>query len=645
MTNQYNLLKVEALAPILAEMDTKVQAAKDSADKAELFDGPKFDTIALMALYEDAEAGDVATVLSAFNAGVEHFDWIAGSTLTADGALVVDGVGGQWVSKRTVYADWAELDGDVRPIALNTTLTVYDIGDYKVVSSGQTLTTSGGLKLSAPQKGYGVDVRALGAPTDGVTDASVFFQALANRCDAGAETGVFVPNNKLNFHLDSPIVFTRPDVKLWGVKGAGYHLGANDDKGGNFVVGASARCAIDFGDSAAVGAVRTGQWNVANIGIKQAIGVTAKTKNGLEFTSAHNGPHRGAIVRELSANDMNAAIFVKDPGVSVSLATLVIENSVMANGNYGLLSAGNVLGMRFVGNQCEQNSLGAIHGTFSGPIKIQDNMLEGQPNTINIQPYLPFGNRPFVDISSNYFEANSGDYVAQVNSSSTDTRVTMKDNFRYSMAASDYLRLRGSMFDVQMFDEEPVTLTSGVRVSYGSRIVGSRVPTFELRGSSTTSRQFDVALSDYSNLLDAKADHVHALAPGGASILAITPYGERRCCANGETIGTIAAACAVGDLVVVNALCRLDENGALPQLFNQEYLPLSGGGVTGYDTDGRWALISYGFRARDSATSMDFRFISSTNSLLLGVAVKNYGAMTTDESAKIAIRPCLPNLA
>jgi hypothetical protein len=98
-------------------------------------------------------------------------------------------------------------------------------------------------------------------------------------------------------------------------------------------------------------------------------------------------------------------------------------------------------------------------------------------------------------------------------------------------------------------------------------------------------------------------------------------------------------------LVVVNALCRLDENGALPQLVNQEFSPLSGGGVSGYDTDGRWALISYGFRARDSATSMDFRFISSTNSLLLGVAVKNYGAMTTDESAKIAIRPCLPNLA
>ncbi|AGG91184.1 hypothetical protein SUBG_00013 [Sulfitobacter phage pCB2047-C] len=53
-------------------------AAAGSAAKAELFDGPKFNTIALMALYEDAKAGDVATVLSAFNGGVEHFDWIEG---------------------------------------------------------------------------------------------------------------------------------------------------------------------------------------------------------------------------------------------------------------------------------------------------------------------------------------------------------------------------------------------------------------------------------------------------------------------------------------------------------------------------------------------------------------------------------------
>jgi len=146
MSNQYNLLKVEALAPILTEMDTKVQAAEDSADKAELFDGPKFDTIALMALYADAEADDVATVLSAFNAGVEHFDWIAGSTLTADGALVVDGVGGQWVSKRTVYSDWEEMISDERGY------------DYLPVGTGLTIPSEGTYFKVADEDATGSDI-------------------------------------------------------------------------------------------------------------------------------------------------------------------------------------------------------------------------------------------------------------------------------------------------------------------------------------------------------------------------------------------------------------------------------------------------------------------------------------------------------
>lgn len=126
-------------------------AAAESAAKAELFDGPKFNTIADMALYEDAEDGDVATVLSAFNGGVEHFDWIAGSTLTADGALVVDGVGGQWVSKRTVYADDAEFQSDPRPDGFFDDGQIVHIAEktsfaLQKVSIGESRTTDGGAK-------------------------------------------------------------------------------------------------------------------------------------------------------------------------------------------------------------------------------------------------------------------------------------------------------------------------------------------------------------------------------------------------------------------------------------------------------------------------------------------------------------------
>ena len=106
-------------------------AAAESADKAELFDGPKFDTIELMALYAEAEIGDVATVWNAFNGGVEHYDMTAGG-LTADGALVVDGVGGQWVSKRSEYNTQDELEADPRQNAEGVYLTVKGRRVYRV---------------------------------------------------------------------------------------------------------------------------------------------------------------------------------------------------------------------------------------------------------------------------------------------------------------------------------------------------------------------------------------------------------------------------------------------------------------------------------------------------------------------------------
>ena len=61
---------------------------------------PVFNDIADMAAAKGLIDGQDATVRNAFNGGSEDFDWVAGGTLTADGALVVDGVGGQWVSKR-----------------------------------------------------------------------------------------------------------------------------------------------------------------------------------------------------------------------------------------------------------------------------------------------------------------------------------------------------------------------------------------------------------------------------------------------------------------------------------------------------------------------------------------------------------------
>ena len=98
---------------------------------------PVFPTIAAMALAEGMIDGQYADVEGGFNGEKERFQYDSGGIITADDALVVDGVGGQWVSKRTVYADFAEFIGDRRTFAAGTVLSVPNQNDRKAIATGE----------------------------------------------------------------------------------------------------------------------------------------------------------------------------------------------------------------------------------------------------------------------------------------------------------------------------------------------------------------------------------------------------------------------------------------------------------------------------------------------------------------------------
>ncbi|MFU1606603.1 hypothetical protein ACM25O_09080 [Sulfitobacter pontiacus] len=111
---------------------------------------PEFPDISAMAAASGLIDGQRATVKDGANGQSEDFDWVAGSSLTADGALVVYGVGGQWVSKRTVYSTVAEMLADVRSGFPAETVFVAQGFRYEVaafVATDHHLTTAGGVKL------------------------------------------------------------------------------------------------------------------------------------------------------------------------------------------------------------------------------------------------------------------------------------------------------------------------------------------------------------------------------------------------------------------------------------------------------------------------------------------------------------------
>lgn len=145
----------------------KADAASDSALRAALYDGPKFNTIALMAANDALTDGKQCVVWDGFNGEPETFVYDAASELTADGALVVDAAGmgaGRLVSKRTNFATVADMLADRRTFAVGTKLTAAGFSYEATASTGNLgQTNAGGQELNVLLDDSGLTADALTA--------------------------------------------------------------------------------------------------------------------------------------------------------------------------------------------------------------------------------------------------------------------------------------------------------------------------------------------------------------------------------------------------------------------------------------------------------------------------------------------------
>ena len=182
-------------------------------------------TIAAMEAKDDATDGTIYTVAAGFNGETETFKYDASSTLAADGSLVITATGmgaGRYVSTRTVYADWLEMDGDVREMATGTALFIENVGWYDIVSSGEDFTTTGGLNVNIRELPWGgVAVQQFG-PT-GTSDDDVVFGRFIDYLNANATTG-YLGQGKVRFSTTKTL--TRGGTSIVGSNGGGQRTGS-----------------------------------------------------------------------------------------------------------------------------------------------------------------------------------------------------------------------------------------------------------------------------------------------------------------------------------------------------------------------------------------------------------------------------------
>lgn len=131
-----------------------------------------FSTIAALAASTKLQDGATYTVDAGDNGQPETFTYDASSTATADGALIVTAAGmgvGRLISKRTRFATDAEMQADLRSHDTGTILQVPGFS-FLVVGSASDRQTDGGVHLTILGADDAVDLRALGAVLNGVTD-------------------------------------------------------------------------------------------------------------------------------------------------------------------------------------------------------------------------------------------------------------------------------------------------------------------------------------------------------------------------------------------------------------------------------------------------------------------------------------------
>lgn len=347
------------------------------------------------------------------------------------------------------------------------------------------------------------------------SDDSAALQTLFDYADANRLQSVDLPGFEKNYLLGSTsLSVMQPGLLIRGDKGVSYNRGTM--KNGNLVVGPAVDAALKIGGDG-VGPEHSfenaaDQWEVEHLGFTQAPGGEPKSKVGILFDRQTNGPDRGFILRGVSGQGLRALLEVapKRDGVQTALANLVMLQCNASNNRWAIKANAPVFCLSARENQVEQNNNGLgpdgydggfIHGDIQGSVTVADNMMEGQPNAIDLAPSI---GSIEASITGNYIEkndVNSSRFVFRMGTAHTflNNSALVARNFASGDDfPRDYLVInRKGNWHLTMEDRRPVTFQKWAgSLLRGSRLFAPGVRHFRLRGIDSAAKSPEIYLGD-----------------------------------------------------------------------------------------------------------------------------------------------------
>lgn len=476
--------------------------------------------------------------------------------------------------------------------------------------------------------------------TSAIKNNSPSLQRYFRAVDDNRKGSIFIPMQDENYLLDEAVVLQEPTM-IYGDKGATYNRG--DGKNGNIVIGTASH-AFDLGNYRVRGVSPpfvynpdtketknpADQWTIKNLAFVQKDGEVARSKTALLHTSRTNGPDRGIVLREVSASGLKHLFRCINSDLETQIATFYADGVCASNNQLPFKFDGAANGGVIIGSQIEQNYEGAFHGYMNGAWFFIGNMMEGQPNAINVEVPPTTGNRTSLVAKGNYFELNSGDYVAKYRSSASNGFIDFAYNWTQTINSKDYI-LVDSSAPVTIFnkDAKPVTFSKRSLACYGSDFLSyNNIKHYIQRDFDAFGSGAIVAVEKFLNLQNPNSVFVKNTALTSAAVID-TPVGKIRA-AQGTTFVNVPLSVAANDVVQINMLVYLDtvDLSVVTQLQvydTAQTTSLALSDLTVNSINKRWALLTCTVKVSASSSSLRLRLFSSNAAnirILAGASAK-----------------------